>query len=167
MTFTIPAALAWAIVAFMLSWIASPDVSKVAAVGLAVMYGATQLLMLGVPVPTLPFGTPSSWLRGRGPRAQIAIWGTTLGPGFATRNPYASMWVAVSALCMIEPASHASLVGAVAGGSHGLARSAGIALNIRRQATPFEVMAARIHWRFVDGAALLGVATILLSAELA
>lgn len=164
--FTVPAALAWTVVALLMSWVTPSGAALTAALVFAAAYGITQLTMIPVPVPTLPFGTPSSWLRGRGSRAQAAIWGATLGPGFATRNPYAGMWLAVLALGVIDPVVHASVVGCVAGAGHGFARSVGIALNIRRRATPFEVMAARMHWRLVDGVALIGAAGVIVGASL-
>lgn len=124
-------------------------------------YGAVQLLGLGWPIPTLPFGTPSAWLRGRSGTGQTLVWGATLGPGFLTRNPYACMWLAMIALSGSSTTVAALITGAVAGVTHGTARAVGILLNIRRRLTPYEVMSQRLTWKFVDGIALFAAAGLI------
>lgn len=92
--------------------------------------------------------------------AQTLIWGSTLGPGPITRNPYAGMWLLLFLVALDQHILTAVLVGA----AHGLARAIGTLSNLKSQATTCSAIAAmgeQIRWRYRDGLALLLIAGIL------
>jgi hypothetical protein len=121
--------------------------------------------MLPIRAPTLRWQVPSQWFGGRSPIAQMIIWGTSLGPGIVTRNPYAGMWLVPFMLASVGGAEVGAAVGAIAGASHGLARAAGVLRNSRLGGSRahFEIMTSQVSLRVFDGMGLLFAAGLLSS----
>ena len=75
--------------------------------GYGVFYGVLEAGGTAKPAPPgSRWQVPSEWVRGVSRRRRYVVWGSMLGPGFATRNPYAGFWVlplAVAAVVRVRP----------------------------------------------------------------
>ncbi len=152
-----PAVVIWAALGALLTF-APSGMAVVAVVTYAAVHGLAETLDLPIRAPGLEWQVPSSWLRGRGPSARLAIWGATLGPGLFTRNPFAGMWFALFALATIDGARFGAAAGAAVGVAHGVARALGILANQAHQDSPrlpWLMMITQMRFRLGDGLGLL------------
>lgn len=117
---------------------------------------------LGLPPPGTRWQVPQAMVAGTSPARRIAVWGSILGPGFLTRNPYAGF-----GLLPLAVAAAGSVRGAVAlAAAVGLAHGTGRALALLRDARPeraaapdpMRIVLASMRWRTLDGYALLVMA---------
>ena len=127
-----PAIAVWvllglALTAFPLRWLALP-----AAVAYGGYYGTLELTgWRGLPAPGRSWQVPQSMLIDAPPRRRLLVWGALLGPGFATRNPYAGFGVLpVAAAAMPGPVAGIAF-GAAIGLAHGAARAAALLRDVR------------------------------------
>jgi hypothetical protein len=170
--YIVPAAVAWAAIGLALSllaqaahWLATAAVAAAAVYGCG--YGAAEVR--GSPWPAAPgrrWQVPQDLLIGVSGSRRVLIWGSILGPGFLTRNPYAGfgllpVLVATSASGL--PAGGRVLAPIVVGGMVGATHAAGRAGALlrdsaRRQDQPFALLLRSLRWRVLDGLALLTVA---------
>lgn len=129
---------------------------------------------LGVPfrVPGLAWQVPSGWVGRRPAGVQTLTWGTTLGPGLVTRNPYAGMWLLLLLLALNSNPLAAMVVGVAIGAVHGGARALGV-LNNRKYMdmdasyVHLRILGAQLRWQYFDGLALLLAAGALMAYVLA
>jgi hypothetical protein len=92
---------------------------------------------------------------------QTLTWGSVLGPGLVTRNPYAGMWLLPLLIVLQHDLFTAVVSGATVGIAHGSARAFGILRNRKHQndsCAPILILASQWRWQFMDGLALLGIA---------
>jgi hypothetical protein len=132
--------------------------------GLAALYaagfGIAELFGIPIPPPSLGWQVPSGWVNRRGPGA-VFVWGTLLGPGLVTRNPYAGIWLLPLFLGMQRSLLVALVVGLLVGVGHGAARAVGVLVNMADLRRAGMMMPAlqrsllQLRWRFLEGAALL------------
>jgi hypothetical protein len=99
---------------------------------------------------------------------RILVWGSILGPGFMTRNPFAGFGLLPIAVAAAGGVRAAALLGAVTG----LAHAAGRALALLRDARPrpaaasdpMRLVLTSMRWRTFDGFALLVIAGTAITA---
>jgi hypothetical protein len=123
-------------------------------------YGAAEVF--GLPWPGPPgrrWQVPQDLLIGfRGAR-RLVVWGTILGPGFLTRNPYAGFGMLVLLAASTGSPPGAIVVAAIIGVAHASGRAVAL---LRDSATaqlePFALLLRSLRWRVLDGIALLVVA---------
>jgi len=126
----------------------------------ALWFGALEALGLPSKALSLAWQVPSGWITGRPATLQALIWGTALGPGLVTRNPYAGMWILPLLLALNSNMPSAFIVGIAVGIAHGGARVLGV-LNNRKHmdADPvyvhLTILGAQLRWQYLDGLALL------------
>ncbi len=114
--------------------------------------------------PGSDWQVPQRMLIGASSRRRVLIWGIALGPGFATRNPYAGFGMTVVLVGCAGRPEPALAVAAAAGVAHGsgralaLLRDAGPRGARSRTAEPFQLLLTSMRWRMFDGFALLAVA---------
>lgn len=163
----VPAALAWAILGLVLNLLPISAAALVLAAVYSIFYGIVE--SNGKIWPRPPGRTwqvPSRWVRGRPAGQRILIWGSALGPGFATRNLYAGFGllpIAVAAVGSIR----AGLALAVAiGTAHGAARALALARDVRDsdQADYLQAELKSRFWRIFDGYALLVIGGLAVMA---
>lgn len=171
MAYIIPAVLAWGVLALVLY-----PLNALVSIGIfgGWLYAVTFGLMETLAIPFRTLGSswqvPARWLQGRSPFVQMLVWGSTLGPGFMTRNPYAGIWLLPLLLIL-----HANIwlnieVGIVIGMIHGGSRAVGILVARRRLNTCGSSMLlhlAQWRWRLADGLLLLFIAGCIASLLLA
>jgi len=91
---------------------------------------------------------------------QAFTWGTTLGPGLVTRNPYAGMWLLPLLLALNHGLLTAVVVGMAVGTVHGGARVLGVLSNRKQLDGDMEyihlrILGAQLRWQYFDGLTLL------------
>jgi len=102
---------------------------------------------------------------------QALIWGTTLGPGLVTRNPYAGIWLLPLLIALNQSLLIAMVVGIAAGIAHGGARVLGVLSNRRsmdmdEEYAHLKILGAQFRWQYIDGLALLVAAGALAAYNL-
>jgi hypothetical protein len=127
------------------------------------------------PAPGRRWQVPQDLLIGASPGRRMLIWGALLGPGFATRNPYAgfaALPVAVAAAARIAGGSLGAAVAlaALTGAAHAAGRALALVRDTARpDGDPMTMLLRSVRWRVADGYVLLslaGAALILLAAGL-
>lgn len=123
-------------------------------------FGFGILETFGFPsrTPSLTWQVPSGWINGRPPALQTLIWGTILGTGLVTRNPYAGMWLLPLLVALNHSLLLAICVSIAIGFAHGSARAFGVLSNLRYMNTScgdILILGSRLRWQFMDGLTLL------------
>jgi hypothetical protein len=155
--------VAWSGIGVLVGWAWPTDAARIAAVVYAAVFGGAEALMLPLLPPSSRWQVPSGWLKGRPPVRQELLWGLLLGPGFFTRNPYASFWLPILLLGVgLGPLGGAAL-GAAVGAAHGTARAAGVLANMRQRGDypHLAVLGRGVGWRCRDGIFLVFAACVL------
>jgi len=152
----LPAAVVWSILAILVHPLtAVSQVMLLVAWMYALIFGVLEALALPFRPVSLAWQVPAAWLQGRSALAQTLIWGTGLGPGFVTRNPYAGMWL----LPVLLTLNHNFLanigLGVAIGIAHGGARAFGILLTRRNLDACGSSILTQWRWRVADGLVLL------------
>jgi hypothetical protein len=127
------------------------------ALAYALYFGLGEILEFRRLRLSLAWQVPSHWIRGRPAIVQTLIWGTSLGPGLITRNPYAGIWL-LPFLVVLDRSLHMTIVvGMAAGAAHGGARAIGVLRNRNCMSTDayLKIMGAQQRWQYLDGLALL------------
>ena len=90
---------------------------------------------------------------------QTLIWGTTLGPGFVTKNPYAGMWLLPLLVALNHDVLMTITVAMAVGAVHGGARAIGVLRNRKcidmDVSAHLRILSAVSRWQYIDGLALL------------
>jgi hypothetical protein len=129
-----PALTAWALLGFLLNL---PRLGTAALFGIAaygVFYGFLATSgMEWLPAPSLKWQVPFGWVQGRGPVRKALTWGSVLGPGFATINPYAGFWLLPLVAASVDNITTGIAVAAALGGIHAMGRTLALMRDIRRE----------------------------------
>lgn len=132
---------------------------------LIVLYGGFYGLIeaAGRARPAAPgsgWQVPSAWVRGVSRRRRMWVWGTLLGPGFATRNPYAGFGFLLLAVAAVGDLRDGVLLAAVIGIAHGAGRALALLGDVRliNAADYLQAVLKAMYWRMFDGYALLAAA---------
>ena len=156
-----PAALVWGGLAA-LFWLLGhvPLLVPLLALAYTLWFGAHEALGLPQQVPSLAWQVPSGWINRRSPILQALTWGTMLGPGLVTRNPYAGMWLLPLLLALNTNLLMAILVGLAIGAAHGGARALGVLSNREQMDDDMDyaylsILGAQLRWLYLDGLLLL------------
>ena len=169
--YLLPAVAAWTVVGLglMVLTLVLPltGVALVLAAIYGCCYGAAELTGLGqLTAPGRRWQVPQSMMIDASPWRRVLVWGAVLGPGFATRNPYAGFGllpIAVTAVVASRPGAGVALAAAI-GLAHGGARAAALLRDIdgaRVQpdaAGQLDLLLRTVYWRRLDGALMLAVA---------
>lgn len=160
LAFVLPAVVSWAFIGFLIQF--APTMQRVllvSALGYGLAYGTVEALGIWRPSPGLQWQVPARWLRRRSQGIRWVVWGLTLGPGFLTRNPYASFWL----LIPLGSLYGHWLLWTAMGATHGAARAIGIVHNMRCSAHGASVSdwARMPALRKLDGLATLSCVGIL------
>ena len=136
-----------------------------AALGLTVAYGIYYGLIEtsgrpGLPAPGRTWQVPSQWVDNTPRWQRILIWGALLGPGFATRNPYAGFGLLLLIVCSAGSLRLGVALAVTLGLLHSLARAAALLRDVHQPpGTDYlDLLARSMRWRALDGLALLTIA---------
>jgi hypothetical protein len=140
---------------------------SIAALLLIVLYGTFYGLVeaAGRGRPAAPgsgWQVPSAWVRNVSQRRRMWVWGTLLGPGFATRNPYAGFGFLLLAVAAVGDLRDGVLLAAVIGIAHGTGRALALLRDVRliKAADYLQAVLKAMYWRMFDGYALLAAAGV-------
>lgn len=171
--------LGLALTAIPLRWLALP-----LAVAYGGYYGWLELAgQRGLPIPGRSWQVPQPMLIGAPPRRRVLVWGALLGPGFATRNPYAGFGLLPVAVAAMPGPVVGVMLGAAIGFAHAAARAIALMRDVSelrnaREVAPvaagagpvagqLDALLKTIYWRRFDGAALLAAAAAAAVASVA
>jgi hypothetical protein len=178
--YMVPAVVVWSVLGLALLVLTGrlpiAGVALVLAAIYGCCYGVAEIAGLGrLAVPGRRWQVPQTMLIDASPRRRVLVWGALLGPGFATRNPYAGFGllpIAVAATTASRPSAGVALA-AVIGLVHGGARAAALLRDIAagRPAAPpdaagqLDLLLRTVYWRRLDGTMLLAVAVTATAAS--
>jgi hypothetical protein len=166
--YVVPAAIVWAILGLILNILPLGATALILIAVYAAFYGLLEASGSGWPAPPgRKWQVPSAWIRSVPARRRTLIWGSVLGPGFATRNPYAGFGL----LPLVVAAVGNIRVGVALAASIGIAHGAGRAFALTRAVrsdTADDLLSVRklTYWRIFDGNALLMIGGVAVIAEL-
>jgi hypothetical protein len=123
-------------------------------------YGAAEVLGLRRRGPPgRRWQVPQDLLIGSSGARRLVVWGTILGPGFLTRNPYAGFGMLVLLAASAGSMPAAIVAATITGVAHAVGRAVAL---LRDSATaqlePFPLLLRSLRWQVLDGIALLVVA---------
>jgi len=158
--YAVPAAAAWTVLGLALAVLPVRTAALLAAVLYGCGYGAAETFGLTrLRPPGRSWQVPQDFMIGASSRRRALVWGSILGPGFLTRNPYAGFGM----LPLLVAGSGYPVYGLALGAGIGLAHGSGRAMALLRdvarpQDDPFALLLRSLRWRTLDGLALLAIA---------
>lgn len=168
-----PAALVWGAVGLVLCVLPLGMAATFLLLIYGLGYGAIETAGAAwPPAPGRRWQVPQDLVIGASRGRRMLIWGALLGPGFATRNPYAGFGALPLLVAAAARGAGGSLGAAVAlaaltGAAHAAGRGAALLRDAgRRPDDPFAVLLRSARWRVADGYALLAVAGAALVSAL-
>jgi hypothetical protein len=166
--YALPAVLVWAALGACLGVLPLAPAALVAAALYAVGYGLSEAA--GRPGPRPPgtrWQVPQAMVASASRRRRLLVWGSILGPGFLTRNPYAGFFLLPILVAADGPVRSAVLLAAAIGLAHGTGRALALLRDARpgaAAADPMRLVLTSMHWRRFDGITLLVIATAAAAA---
>ena len=170
--YVLPAAIVWGILGVVFRLLSNiPWLIPLIALAYTFWFGLLETLGLSFRPIEIGWQVPSRWIDGRPAMVQALIWGTTLGPGLVTRNPYAGIWLLPLLIALNQSLLIAMVVGIAAGIAHGGARVLGVLSNRRsmdmdEEYAHLKILGAQFRWQYIDGLALLVAAGALAAYNL-
>ncbi len=140
--YTLPAIAAWALLGLGLGAIgvALPGLRPVALAAAGAYggyYGVTEIAgRRGLSPPGRRWQVPQTMLIAAAPRRRVVVWGALLGPGFATRNPFAGFGLLPLAIVAMPGIGPGIALGAAIGLAHGTARAMALVRDVRDLQSP-------------------------------
>ncbi len=179
-----PGAAAWALLGLVLGALPVAHAAVVAAVVYGCGYGVAEVCGLRWPAPGRSWQVPQDLLIGAGGSRRLLVWGTALGPGFLTRNPYAGFGMLVLLAAAVGRLPAAIVVAAAIGAAHAGGRAVSLlrdsataqretaqhetaqhetaqhetAQHETAQHEAFALLLRSLRWRALDGIAMLVIA---------
>lgn len=158
--FVVPAVLVWGGLGLLagqvsVRWIAAALILPYALYfGVRESWGGTT----GLPIPSSRWQVPMTFVRKRRWVLLPWAWGVFLGPGFATRNPYAGFALLPVLVTAATTGGTAAVLGCAIGAAHATARAAAVTRDASRGGVQFSDALLRFFvWQKVDGCLILGI----------
>jgi hypothetical protein len=161
--YAVPAVLAWAALGAGLGALPLARPALLLAAVYAAGYGLIGVTgWPGLPPPGTRWQVPQTMVVGASPGRRIAVWGSILGPGFVTRNPYAGFGLLPLAVAAAGGVRAAATLAAAVGLAHGTGRALALLRDARpgraAASDPMRIVLASMYWRTLDGYVLLVMA---------
>jgi hypothetical protein len=159
--YVLPAISAWIMLGLLVNLLPLSLIALVLMTGYGVFYGVLEASGKARPAPPgSRWQVPSEWVRGVSRRRRFVVWGSLLGPGFATRNPYAGFWLLPLAVAAVGNVGYGVLLAAAIGAAHSTGRALGLLRDVQRVDVNSYLQSAlrSMYWRKADGLALLATA---------
>jgi hypothetical protein len=156
----LPAAIAWLLLGLFANLLPLSTAALILTAAYGVLYGIVEVAGRSFPAPpSMAWQVPSPWVTDV-PRWRRALtWGALLGPGFATRNPYAGFGVLPLGVAAVGSVRSGVAVAVSIGIAHGGGRALALLRDVRHVTTAdyLQSVLRSMHWRTFDGFALLMV----------
>lgn len=165
--YAVPAMLAWAVLGVCLGVLPLAPAALVAAALYAAAYGLAETTgRLRPRAPGTRWQVPQTMVMGASRRRRLLVWGSILGPGFLTRNPYAGFFLLPLLVAAAGQERSAVLLAAAIGLAHGTGRALALLRDARpgASADPMRLVLTSMHWRRFDGISLLVIAAAAAAA---
>jgi len=166
--YAVPAMLAWAVLGGCLGVLPLAPAALVAAALYAAAYGLAETTgRLRPRAPGTRWQVPQAMVMGASRRRRLLVWGSILGPGFLTRNPYAGFFLLPILVAAAGPERSAVLLAAAIGLAHGTGRALALLRDARpgaAAADPMRLVLTSMYWRRLDGITLLVIAAAAAAA---
>jgi hypothetical protein len=159
----LPAIAVWAVLGLALGALPVAAPALVLAAGYAGAYGLAETAgWPRLPVPGTRWQVPQAMVMNASRRRRLLVWGTILGPGFRTRNPYAGFGLLPLVVAAVGAVGPAIALAALIGLAHGTGRGLALLRDARTAATadPMRLVLTSMYWRRADGWALLAIAGV-------
>jgi hypothetical protein len=151
----------WAVLGALLGALHLGRIALLVAAGYAICYGATEVAGRRWPrAPGTSWQVSQAMVLNAPAWRRILIWGSMLGPGFATRNPYAGFWLLPLLVASARGVGPAAVLGAAIGMAHGTGRALALLRDAGPSAgaDPMATLLTSMRWRVLDGVVLLVIA---------
>lgn len=160
-----PAAAAWLLVGLCLTALPLAGPAWIAVAAYGCCYGAMELASRPfLAPPGRRWQVPQTMLIGAPPRRRVLVWGAILGPGFATRNPYAGFGLLPLAVAAMNGIRYGIALAVAVGLAHGTARALALLRDVgevRAAGTAhLDLLLRTVYWRRLDGWLLLTAAAL-------
>lgn len=168
--YAVPAVAVWAVLGMVTNLAPLQDSALVAAIAYCAYFGLAEATgSRSLPAPGRRWQVPQTFVRDAPRWRRLATWGVLLGPGLATRNPYAGFALLPLLLASLGRATTALEVGAAVGLAHGAARAVALVRDAHHieVAEYFESVLRSMYWRTVDGLMLMFLAGFITVAVIA
>jgi hypothetical protein len=166
--YALPAVIVWAVLGICLGALPLTGPALVLAAIYAVCYGLTEVTgKLSLRPPGRKWQVPQTMVLGVSGRRRILVWGSILGPGFLTRNPYAGFGLLPIAVATADGVRAAAILAAAIGLAHGSGRALALLRDARPAAAamdPMRLVLVSMYWRTFDGCVLLVIAGVAIAA---
>ncbi len=162
-SYTVPAVALWMLVGVAANVAPVSSIALVLVIAYGAYYGLVESAgRPGLPPPGRTWQVPSRWVDTAPRWRRILVWGSLLGPGFATRNPYAGFGLLPLILGSIGSLRLGVAAGALLGLLHSAGRASALLRDTRRSADAdyLQSVMRSIRWRTLDGLALLAATGI-------
>ena len=159
--YVLPAIIVWMTLGLLVNLLPLSAVALVLMAGYGVLYGVPEAGGRTRPAPPgSRWQVPSEWVRGVSRRRRFVVWGSLLGPGFATRNPYAGFWLLPLAVAAVGNIGYGVVLAAAIGAAHSTGRALGLLRDVKEVEVNSYLQSTlrSMYWRMADGLALLAVA---------
>jgi len=158
--YALPAAAAWIVLGLLLNALPLSRAALVLIVAYGACYGLVEATGRARPAPPgSRWQVPQTMVAGVPSRRRVLVWGSVLGPGFATRNPYAGFALLPLAVAGAGQIPAGIALAAAVGVAHGTGRALALLRDARDAATAdhLRMVLKSLYWRTFDGFALLVV----------
>lgn len=158
--YCVPAVLAWIVLGMLLNLVSLTRAALILIVAYGLYYGLVEATgRPGLPPPGRTWQVPERWVRDGPQWRRTVVWGSLLGPGLVTRNPYAGFGLLILAVASVGDLRDGVALSAVLGFLHGLGRAVALLRAVRDAASAdyMQSIIESMRWRAIDGAALLAV----------
>jgi hypothetical protein len=171
--YAVPAVAVWAVLGAVLGALPLARPALVLAAGYAACYGLIEVTdrlggRLRLPPPGTRWQVPQDMVTGVSRGRRILVWGSILGPGFMTRNPYAGFGLLPIAVATAGGARAAAVLGAATGLAHATGRALALLRDARPRPAaapdPMRLVLTSMRWRTFDGLLLLVIAGTAIAA---
>jgi hypothetical protein len=154
------AAIAWLLLGLFVNLLPLSTAALLLTAVYGAFYGIVEVAGRPRPAPPgMAWQVPSPWVLDVPRWRRAVVWGALLGPGFATRNPYAGFGVLPLGLAAVGNVRSGVAVAAGIGIAHGGGRALALLRDVRRVTTAdyLQSVLRSMYWRTFDGFALLVV----------
>lgn len=161
LAYAIPAAATWTLLGAILNLMPLQSVAVVASALYCAYYAVAEVTGIpALPAPGRPWQVTDSFVREVPRWRRLITWGALLGPGFATRNPYAGFGFLPLAVASLGSVDAGLAVGAIVGAVHGAARAIALVRDAHHvdAAEYLRSVLHSMYWRTADGLLLAFVA---------
>jgi hypothetical protein len=159
--YVLPAIAIWMALGVLANVLPLSTVALVVMAGCGAYYGVLEAAGRARPAaPGSRWQVPSAWVRGVSRRRRFVVWGSLLGPGFATRNPYAGFWLLPLAVAAVGSIGYRVSPAACIGAADSTGRVLGLLRDVHGGDVSSDLQSSltSMYWRMADGLALLAAA---------